>query len=57
MQASFDANVDSRLKAIRAKLTDEQMLQIAADAAELERLRRAAQLARGFSEVAATARL
>ena len=38
MQASFDANEDSRLKAIRAQLTDEQMRQIAADAAELERL-------------------
>ena len=38
MQASFDANKDSRLKAIRSKLTDEQMRQIAADAAELERL-------------------
>ena len=38
MQARFDANVDERLKAIRAQLTDEQMRQIAADAAELERL-------------------
>ncbi len=38
MQASFDANENERLKAIRAKLTDEQMRQIAADAAELERL-------------------
>ena len=38
MQARLDANVDERLKAIRAKLTDEQMRQIAADAAELERL-------------------
>ena len=38
MQARFDANVDERLKAIRAKLTNEQMRQIAADAAELERL-------------------
>ncbi len=38
MQARLDANVDERLKAIRAQLTDEQMQQIAADAAELERL-------------------
>ncbi len=38
MQARLDANVDERLKASRAKLTDEQMRQIAADAAELERL-------------------
>ena len=38
MQARLDANVDERLKAIRSKLTDEQMRQIAADAAELERL-------------------
>ena len=38
MQARLDATVDERLKAIRAKLTDEQMRQIAADAAELERL-------------------
>ena len=38
MQARFDANVDERLRAIRAKLTDEQMKQIAVDAAELERL-------------------
>ena len=38
MQASFDANENERLKAIRAKLTDEQLHQIAADAAELERL-------------------
>ena len=38
MQARLDANVDARLKAIRAQLTDEQMRQIAADAAELERL-------------------
>lgn len=38
MQTRFDANVDERLKTIRANLTDEQMHQIAADAAELERL-------------------
>ena len=38
MQAGFDANENERLKAIRAKLTDEQMRQIAVDAAELERL-------------------
>ena len=38
MQASFDANENERLKAIRAKLTDEQLHQIAVDAAELERL-------------------
>ena len=38
MQARFDTNVDERLKTIRANLTDEQMRQIAADAAELERL-------------------
>ena len=38
MQARLDANVEERLNAIRAKLTDEQMKQIAADAAELERL-------------------
>lgn len=38
MQARLDANVGARLKAIRAQLTDEQMRQIAADAAELERL-------------------
>ena len=38
MQARFDANENERLKAIRAKLTDEQMKQVAADAAELERL-------------------
>ena len=38
MQAKFDANENERLNAIRAKLTDEQMKQIAADAAELERL-------------------
>lgn len=38
MQARLDANVDERLKAISAQLTDDQMRQIAADAAELERL-------------------
>ena len=38
MQARFDANENGRLNAIRAKLTDEQMKQITADAAELERL-------------------
>ena len=38
MQARLDANVNERLKAIRAQLTDEQMKQIAADAAALERL-------------------
>ena len=40
MQARIDANEEARLKAIRAQLTDEQMRQIAADAAELERLNR-----------------
>ena len=38
MQARLDANVDERLKTIRANLTDEQTRQIAVDAAELERL-------------------
>ena len=38
MQAKFDANENERLKATRAELTDEQMRQIAVDAAELERL-------------------
>ncbi len=38
MQARLDATENKRLKAIRAQLTDEQMRQIAADAAELERL-------------------
>ena len=38
MQARFDANENERLNAIRAKLTDEQMQQIADDAAELEHL-------------------
>ena len=38
MQARLDANVDERLKTIRANLTDKQTRQIAVDAAELERL-------------------
>ena len=38
MQARFDADEEARLKAIRAQLTDEEMKQVAADAAELERL-------------------
>ena len=38
MQARIDANEAARLKAIRAQLTDEELRQIAADAAELERL-------------------
>ncbi len=38
MRARLDATENNRLKAIRAQLTDEQMLQIAADAVELERL-------------------
>ena len=38
MKARFDAIVDGRLSAIRSQLTDDQMRQIAADAAELERL-------------------
>ncbi len=38
MQARFDATENKRLKAIRAQFTDEQMRQLAADAAELERL-------------------
>ncbi|MYG05697.1 hypothetical protein F4167_03530 [Candidatus Poribacteria bacterium] len=38
MQARLDAEEDARLKAIQSELTDEQMKQIAADAAELERL-------------------
>ncbi len=38
MQARLDATENERLKAIRAQLTDEQMRQLAADAAELERL-------------------
>ena len=38
MQACLDAVEEARLTAIRAQLTDEQMKEIAADAAELERL-------------------
>ena len=38
MQARLDATENKRLKAIRAQLTDEQMRQIVADAAELERM-------------------
>ena len=38
MQSRLDANLDERLKTIRSQLTDQQMRQIAADAAELERL-------------------
>ena len=38
MQARLDAKEDARAKAIRSELTDEQMIEIAADAAELERL-------------------
>lgn len=38
MQARLDAQENKRLVAIRAQLTDEQVLQIATDAAELERL-------------------
>ena len=38
MQTRLDADEDARLKAIQSQLTDEQMKQIAADAAELERL-------------------
>ncbi len=38
MQARLDATENNRLKAIRAQLTDEQMRQLAADAAELEHL-------------------
>ena len=38
MQARLDADADARLKEIRAQLTDKQMMEIAADAAELERL-------------------
>ena len=37
MQARLNAKEEARLKAIRAQLTDEQMRQIAAEAAELER--------------------
>jgi len=38
MQAKLDAALEARTKGIRAQLTGEQMRQIAADAAELERL-------------------
>ena len=38
MQSRLDANMDERLKSIRSQFTDQQMMQIAADAAELERL-------------------
>ncbi len=38
MQARMDAELAQRTKAIRAQLSDEQMRQIAADAAELERM-------------------
>ena len=38
MQARIDAKEDQRLKEIRAKLTDEQLKQIAVDAVELEHL-------------------
>ena len=38
MQTRLDARENKRLKAIRAQLTDEQMRQLAVDAAELERL-------------------
>ena len=38
VRARLDANVEERLKTIRAQLTDEQMRRIATDAAELERL-------------------
>ena len=38
MQAHLDTKEDARLKTIRSQLTDEQMVEIAADAAELERL-------------------
>lgn len=38
MQARLDAADQARLEAIRAQFTDEQMREIAADAAELERL-------------------
>lgn len=38
MQARLDARENKRLKAIRSQLTDKQMRQLAADAAELERL-------------------
>ncbi|MCE2401547.1 insulinase family protein [Candidatus Poribacteria bacterium] len=38
MQAELDAELEQRTKAIRAQLTEEQTRQIAADAAELERM-------------------
>ena len=38
MQARLDGKEEARLKAIRSQLTDEQMIEIANDAAELERL-------------------
>ncbi len=38
MQLELDAALEARMKATRAKLSDEQVQQIAADAAELERL-------------------
>ena len=38
MQAKLDAELEQRTKDIRAQLTDEQAKQIAADAAELERM-------------------
>ena len=38
MQAKLDAELEQRTKDIRAQLTDEQTKQIAADAAELERM-------------------
>ena len=38
MQAKLDAELEQRTKEIRAQLTDEQTEQIAADAAELERM-------------------
>ena len=38
MQGKVDAELAERMKGIRAQLTDEQVQQIAADAAELERL-------------------
>ena len=38
MQAKLDGELEQRTKDIRAQLTDEQVKQIAADAAELERM-------------------
>ncbi len=38
MQAGFDKQENARLAAIRSQLTDEQMIQLANDATELERL-------------------